>query len=136
MEKLKNQYQKTRSDHLSETAEDYVEAIQEICSENGFCRIVDLAKHMQVSHVTVTKIIRRLTEENLVEKKPYGPLRLTKDGNLLAKLSQQRHVLVYEFLKSIGVNKRFALQDSEGIEHHCSMHTLKKMKRFIAKHKK
>ena len=136
MAKFKNKYQKTRSDHLSETAEDYVEAIQEICLKSGYCRIVDLSKHMQVSHVTVSKIIQRLVDEKLVAKKPYGPIKLTKKGALLAKSSKQRHILVYEFLKFIDVDDQFAFEDSEGIEHHCSTHTLTKMKFFLENYKK
>jgi len=38
---------------------------------------------------------------------------------------------VYNFLIEIGVSKKTAQYDSEGIEHHVSDETLKIMKRFI-----
>ena len=101
MSHINSNFQKTRSDHQSEKAEDYVEAIYEITEKKEFCRITDLAKHMGVSHVTVTKIIKRLSQDNLIHKKPYRPIFLTKSGLSLAKSSKKRHELIYKFLKLI-----------------------------------
>ena len=74
-------FAKTRQDHLTETAEDYVEAIEYILGEQPECRVKDLARRMGVSHVTVTRILQRLTGEGLIDKEPYGPCTLTSDGN-------------------------------------------------------
>jgi ribosome-binding protein aMBF1 (putative translation factor) len=49
-------FAKVRVDHATETAEDYVEAVDDILRDRGECRVRDLAKHMGVSHVTVTRI--------------------------------------------------------------------------------
>ena len=56
-------YEKVRRDHAVETAEDYVEAISDILHAEGECRVKDLASHMGVSHVTVTRIVSRLRSE-------------------------------------------------------------------------
>ena len=37
-------HRRTRRDHATETAEDYVEAIADIVDEHGSCRVVDLAR--------------------------------------------------------------------------------------------
>ena len=42
----------------------------------------------------------------------------------------RRHEVVYEFLLSIGVDPATAAIDAEGIEHHVSPQTLKKLKEF------
>lgn len=125
-----NQHQRTRRDHASETAEDYVEAIAAIQSQRGVCRITDLAKHFVVSHVTVSKILARLEREGLVETIPYSPVNLTASGERLAIASRSRHEIVVAFLLALGVPLETAEIDAEGIEHHVSQETLTRMKQF------
>ncbi len=50
-------HRKTRADHASEVAEDYVEAIADIAAARGVCRAVDLATRFGVSSVTVNRTI-------------------------------------------------------------------------------
>ncbi len=119
-----DRHRRTRSDHAQETAEDYVEAIDQLMTENGRCRVVDLARRFDVSHVTVTKVIARLKREGLVTSEPYGPLELTDAGRQLAAKSRRQHEIVYQFLLAIGVSEKVAAIDTEGIEHHVSRQTL------------
>ncbi len=128
----KNRYQRTRSDHSTERTEDYVEAIADIIGEKSTCRVTELAKRFMVSHVTVTRILSRLEREKLVKKQPYGPVSLTVSGVQLAKQSKQRHAVVLKFLIALGVNKKTAEIDAEGIEHHVSDDTLRAMGRFAS----
>ncbi len=128
----KNRYQRTRNDHSTELTEDYVEAIADIIAEKSTCRVKELAKHFMVSHVTVTRILSRLEREKLVKKQPYGPVCLTASGEQLAKQSKQRHAVVLKFLIALGVNKKTAEIDAEGIEHHVSDDTLRAMGRFAS----
>jgi len=127
------QFTKTRRDHATETAEDYVEAIAEVLTEQEACRVKDLAHRMGVSHVTVTRILARLAGEGLVHKEPYGPVTLTATGHRMADASRQRHEVVYRFLLALGVPKGDAAKDAEGMEHHLSPTTLKRMKSFLAR---
>ena len=55
---------------------------------------------------------------------------MTKEGKKLAQISKEKHGIVYNFLIKIGVSKKTAQYDSEGIEHHVSDETLKIMKKF------
>lgn len=119
-----DRHRRTRSDHAQETAEDYVEAIDELQGELGRCRIVDLARRFDVTHVTVTKVVARLKREGLVTSEPYGPLELTAAGRQLAAKSRRQHEIVYQFLRAIGVGEQTAAIDTEGIEHHVSRQTL------------
>lgn len=119
-----DRHRRTRNDHAQETAEDYVEAIDELMGVNGRCRVVDLARRFDVSHVTVTKVIARLKREGLVSSQRYGPLELTDEGRQLAAKSRRQHEIVYDFLRAIGVSDRIAAIDAEGIEHHVSRQTL------------
>jgi DtxR family manganese transport transcriptional regulator len=119
-----DRHRRTRSDHAAETAEDYAEAIEQIHREHGKCRIVDLARQFDVSHVTVTKVVARVTSER------YGPLELTPEGRQHAAKSRRQHQIVFDFLRAIGVGEETAAIDAEGIEHHVSRQTLECFRRL------
>ena len=131
-----DRHRRTRSDHAQETAEDYVEAIDQLVAEAGKCRVVDLARRFDVSHVTVTKVVARLKREGLVASEPYGPLELTAAGRQLASKAKKRHEIVYEFLRAIGVGESTAAIDTEGIEHHVSRQTLECFQRLTERLRK
>ncbi len=123
-------HQRTRRDHGSETAEDYVEAIAEIIARSGTCRATDLAQQFAVSHVTVKRIVDRLQREGLVDTEPYRPIELTSTGKRLARKCRDRHNIVFRFLIAIGVDEVTAAIDAEGIEHHVSPKTLRRFSAF------
>src|SRR5205085_1090619 len=64
-------HSKARRDHSGEIAEDYVELIAQLTRAHGEARTVDIAEHLGVSHVTVTRTIQRLQSEGLVRSEPY-----------------------------------------------------------------
>ena len=119
-------HRRTRRDHASETAEDYVEAVADILSKRGRCRITDLAKRFAVSHVTVNRIVQRLQKEGWLVTQPYQPIKLTPKGRRLAAKCRNRHEIVYRFLLAIGIDEVTAAIDAEGIEHHVSPTTLQR----------
>ena len=127
-------FRKVRADHAAETAQDYVEAVSDIVHRKGVCRVKDLAEHMGVSHVTVSRIVTRLLDEQLVETEPYRPIRLTARGERLAADSRRRHDIVLRFLLSLGVPEDEAGPDAEGIEHHVGDATLQRMAAHVAGH--
>lgn len=128
-----NDFARIRSDHRSEIAEDYLEAIAEFEKLKGECRGTNLAKHFSVSHATVTQTLGRLKEAGLVDSAPYGPVRLTRKGRNIAKKSRERHQVVLSFLLAIGVSEAVANVDTEGIEHHVSDETLECFRRFVSR---
>ncbi|PHQ82879.1 MAG: transcriptional regulator MntR [Phycisphaera sp.] len=119
-------HKRVRHDHSTETAEDYVEAIAEIVDREGTCRVRDLADRFGVSHVTVIRIIRRIEGDGLVVTEPYKPIELTAKGRRLATACSRRHEVVVRFLRAIGISKKTAETDAEGIEHHVSRETLRR----------
>ena len=124
-------HRRTRRDHSTETAEDYVEAVAEIMSDRNTCRLVDLAEHFGVSHVTANRTVARLQKEGLLSTEPYQPIELTAKGKRLAAKCRERHEIVYQFLISIGIDKKTAAIDAEGIEHHVSPKTLKRFQELV-----
>lgn len=122
----------TRRKHSSETAEDYVEAIAELTESVGEARPVELARRLGVSHVTVVRTVSRLQRDGYLSTRPYRAIFLTEKGARLARESRDRHALVVDFLRSLGIPERVAQADAEGIEHHVSAETLAAFKRHIA----
>lgn len=116
--------QQTRREHASETAEDYVEAIADLTAEQGEARVVDLARRLGVTHVTVNRTLARLQREGYVSVQPYRAIFLTARGRTLAAECQYRHGIVVAFLISLGIPEKTAEIDAEGIEHHVSPATL------------
>lgn len=115
---------RTRREHAHETAEDYVEAIADLVAESREARVVDLAKRLGVTHVTVNRTIARLQAAGYVTAQPYRAIFLTDRGRELAEACKSRHETVVEFLRFLGVSERAAAKDAEGIEHHVSPETL------------
>ncbi len=123
----------TRREHASETAEDYVEAIADLTASQGEARVVDLARRLGVTHVTVNRTLARLQREGFVSVQPYRAIFLTLAGRKLAEEFQHRHSVVVAFLCSLGIPQKTAEIDAEGIEHHVSPDTLAAFARHTAR---
>ena len=126
-------FQRSRSDRAGEIAQDYVEAIADLSAAIGEARVTDLARKLGVTHVTVNRTLSRLQSAGYVNTKPYRAIFLTDAGKKLAAESKQRHETVVAFLLSLGVPKKVAELDAEGIEHHVSPETLAALERRLKK---
>ena len=125
---------RTRLDHATETAQDYVEAIADLSAVIGEARVVDLARRLGVSHVTAIRTVARLQRDGYVSARPYRSIFLTDMGRRLAEESRWRHQIVAAFLRTLGVPEEVAEIDAEGIEHHVSPQTLAALERYVASH--
>jgi DtxR family transcriptional regulator, manganese transport regulator len=132
--KLQSQaFRRTRADHSSELAEDYVELIADLIDEKGEARGSDVAMRLGVANATVVKMLKKLSDRGLVTQEPYRAIMLTGEGWSLAEHGRRRHDIVEKFLLTLGVSAEVARLDSEGIEHHVSVETLKAMARFTTR---
>ena len=126
-------FKKVRDAHKTENTEDYLEIIAELLNSNGEARIVDIANKLDIAQATANKTIQRLQNQGYVKKEPYRSIFLTLKGQELASISKKRHIIVLTFLKNLGLDSITAAADAEGIEHHVSDKTLKKMDQFNKK---
>ena len=124
---------KVRNAHKTENTEDYLELIAELHNSNGEARIVDIAKRLGIAQATANKTIQRLQSLGYIRREPYRSIFLTIKGQKIANYSKKRHHTVYNFLLNLGLDPKTAEADSEGIEHHVSERTLKKMDKFNKK---
>ena len=126
-------FKKVRDAHKSENTEDYLEIIADLLNVKGEARIVDIASKLDIAQATANKTIQRLQNQGFVKKEPYRSIFLTLKGQQLASISKKRHIIVLTFLKNLGLDIKTAEADAEGIEHHVSNKTLKKMEQFNKK---
>ncbi len=127
---------RTRQEHSQETAQDYVEMVAELIDTIGEARVIDLARRLGVTHVTVGRTLQRLRREGLVTFLPYRSIFLTAAGRRLAEETRHRHEVVVAFLLSIGVPSAVAHSDAEGIEHHVSRETLAAFQKHLGRARK
>jgi DtxR family manganese transport transcriptional regulator len=126
-------FRRSRRDRAAETAQDYVEAIADLSASLGEARVVDLARRLGVTHVTVNRTLARLKRAGFVNTKPYRAIFLTGAGHKLADECKRRHETVVAFLHSLGISEKTAELDAEGIEHHVSPETLAAFERRLKK---
>jgi Mn-dependent DtxR family transcriptional regulator len=111
--------------------EDYLEVIYELIQYKGYATTIDISEYLNVSSPSVTKMVQKLNESGHLNYEKYRGIRLTDRGTLVAKNIRERHGLLAEFLKIIGVDEDTANKDAEGIEHHLQPKTLGKLENFI-----
>lgn len=126
-------FKRVRQDHQHELIEDYVEEIAHLHDTFGETRVSDLAECFGVSNAAVSKMVARLKQEALVIARPYRGIFLTPLGEALAERVANRHTIVLDTLRKLGVPEDVARADSEGIEHHCSAETVKAMRQFLGR---
>jgi len=126
-------FRRSRRDRATEVVQDYVEAIADLSASLGEARVVDLARRLGVTHVTVNRTLSRLQQSGYVNTKPYRSIFLTEAGHRLAAECKRRHETVVAFLRSLGISEKASEMDAEGIEHHVSPETLAAFERRLNK---
>ena len=112
-------------------AQDYLEAIYELIEEKGYAKVVDIAEKLDLSGPSVTRMVQKLSREGFLKSEKYRGIIMTEKGKATARDMQRRHQLLREFLMLLGVDKKTANEDAEGMEHHVSRKTLKCIDDFV-----
>ena len=101
--------------------EDYLERIYSLIEEKGYARVSDIAEALEVHPSSVTKMVQKLDKDKYLVYEKYRGLVLTTKGKKIGKRLVDRHSLLEEFMRVIGVDED---QDVEGIEHHLSWESI------------
>ena len=116
--------------------EDYLEVVYELVQYKGYATTIDISEYLNVSSPSVTYMMQRLNDSGHLNYEKYRGIRLTDKGTLVARGIRERHGLLAEFLKIIGVDEDTANKDAEGIEHYLQPKTLAKLEQFLKDIKK
>ena len=118
---------------MTQSLEDYLEAIYVLVEEHGAAQVRDVARLLSVKMPSVVKAIHELKKLGLAEQDPYGPIELTPKGALVARRVLNRHELLRRFLVKLGVSRRTADKDACLMEHILSAETLDKIRIYTEK---
>lgn len=120
---------------LRESGENYLEVILDIERELGEVRSVEIARRVGVSRASVSKAIRILRENGLVEPAYYGDVVLTEQGRTHARQVRERHDILQHFLlHGLGLDPAIAERDACRIEHVVSETLLSQVCGWMARH--
>ncbi len=86
---------------LSESLEDYLEAIFVLERDAGVARPADIASRLEVSRPSVTGALRALSRRGLVRYAPYAGVSLTARGRKAAADVARRHAVLQAFLEQV-----------------------------------
>ena len=120
-----------KTEDRTDRMEDYLEVIYELVKQKGYATTVDISTFLNVSSPSVTKMTQRLDETGFLKYEKYRGIRLTDEGIRIAQNIRNRHALLAEFFKMIGVDEESANSDAEGIEHHLHPETIKRLEDFM-----
>lgn len=116
---------------LTQSMEDYIEAIYVLSLKNKVIRVKEVAKFLDVKTPSVVDAIGKLSEKGLVNHEKYGYLELTDTGQKLAKIVYGKHEELHKFLNEIlGVSDRVSKRDACDIEHYISKEAMERMIKF------
>lgn len=123
-----------RTKPLSESQEDYLEAILALEREGAPVAVAAIAARKGVSMPSVNGALKRLERINLVRHGRYDYVQLTPAGRRRAQGVAGRHELLRCFLSEVlGVSEKVAEADACAIEHHLSAATVEALTAFVGR---
>ncbi|MCL2525735.1 MAG: metal-dependent transcriptional regulator [Coriobacteriia bacterium] len=113
---------------VTESVEDYLEAILVLGKHGAEVRSIDVAHALQYSKPSVSVAMKNLRELGYIEVGEGGAIVLTPAGAGIAQSVYERHKLISDWLIYLGVDEQTALRDACKMEHglsDASYHALK-----------
>lgn len=116
---------------LTESAEDYLECISNLIEQNGYASVSDVADTLDLIRPSVSIMIKRLADLGYLRREPYRGFILTPEGEAVAASIQERHAVLTDLFRLMGMDPVAFHADIEGIEHHISNAALAKFKKLV-----
>ena len=98
-----------------------------------YVRSIDIANELSFSKPSVSVAMKRLRENGFVTLDEHGNLILTGSGLSIALKIYERHLVISQFLISIGVDEAIAKKDACRMEHVISDESFEKIKQLSHK---
>ncbi len=116
---------------LKESGEMYLESIYVLCREKSAVRSIDVAEYMNFSKPSVSRAMGLLKKDGYIEVDKFGAITLTHNGAKVAEKIFERHTVLTNMLKAVGVDEKTASEDACRIEHVISEKTFECIKRHF-----
>lgn len=102
---------------IKESAENYLETILMLKKRTGSVRSIDIANELCYSKPSVSIAMKNLRENGFITVGENGYIELTQKGMDIALKIYERHTVISECLKALGVSEKTAAEDACRIEH-------------------
>lgn len=117
---------------ISLTEENYLKALLALADKEEGVSVNGLSKHLGIKMPTVTSMMKKLAEKNLVHYESYKPLHLTEEGRKQAGLIVRKHRLTEMFLvQKMGFGWEEVHEIAEEVEHIKSPAFFEKMDQLL-----
>lgn len=117
--------------HLQESGEMYLETILTLSRKNGAVRSIDISEYMGYSKPSVSRAVGLLKADGYINVDGGGYITLTDGGKKIAEKIYERHNVLAEALKMLGVSETAATADACKIEHDISDESFYAIKRHL-----
>ena len=112
--------------------ENYLEAIANLGEGRKVVRVKQISEMLGVRMPSVTSALKKLSERELVEHAKYGHIKLTPEGNKVARDVIRRHKALTRFFgQALGINEETAEEDACKIEHVISSLSMERLAKFV-----
>ena len=118
---------------LQESGEMYLEAIYMLSKKGSAPRSVDVGEYMGYSKPSVSRAVGLLKEGGFIKVGEDGGITLTETGRAIAEKIYERHTVLTDFFKKIGVDEETAMADACKMEHVICDETFNAIKAHIEK---
>lgn len=118
---------------ITEAVENYLETILILSKAQPDVHAIDICSYLGYSRPTVSIILKKMKDENLVEVNSDNHIMLTDSGREVAERIYDRHNTLSAFFMLLGVKKDQALEDACKIEHDLSDETYSLLKSHYQK---
>jgi Mn-dependent DtxR family transcriptional regulator len=115
----------------NESSEDYLETILVLGKDRPVVRAVDIANELGYKKSSVSVAMRNLFDRGHISISNEGYIGLTESGRKIAERVYERHVLISDWLKRIGVSEKTALEDACRVEHYLSDESFNAIKKYV-----
>ena len=116
---------------IQESAENYLETILILKKRSGPVRSIDIVNELEFSKPSVSVAMKKLRENGYIVMDEDGYITLTESGSKIAESMYERHMLLSNYLISLGVDERIAVDDACRIEHVISQQTFEKIREHV-----
>ena len=117
--------------NIHESAENYLETILMIKNRKGAVRSIDIANDLGFSKPSVSVAMKNLRNNGYIEVDENGYITLLESGREIAEKMYERHTTLSEWLISLGVDEKTAVDDACRIEHIISAESFEAIKKLI-----
>lgn len=116
---------------IHESAENYLETILMIKNKKGAVRSIDIANELEFSKPSVSVAMKNLRENGYIDVDTNGYITLLESGQEIAEKMYERHTTLSNWLISLGVDEKIAVEDACKIEHIISNESFEAIKGII-----